>query len=86
MGVLHHAVLWAREVTGQHRTITYKDLVHIPSDPPVWGLHNPISGDWLATFSELDALSFLQEWKDAPPLSTITEAGRARLAAEKSGT
>jgi hypothetical protein len=45
--VLNNAVILARKVSAD---LEYADLTYLPSNPPRYGIFNPVAGEWLEQF------------------------------------
>lgn len=84
MAVLHNSIVLARRVGSDRQ---HRDLTHCPGSPEVYGLFDPVAGEWLAVFDQVEAREQLQRWPvitprpGAPslPRSEITVAGERWL-------
>jgi hypothetical protein len=82
--VLNHAVILARKVSAD---LEYADLTYLPSNPPQYGIFNPVAGEWLEQFDAATCRQRLQAWPEIPVtwerrdqlVAFITDAGHVWL-------
>jgi hypothetical protein len=82
--VLNHAVILARKVSAD---LEYADLTDLPSNPPQYGIFNPVDGEWLEPFDAATCRQRLQAWPEIPVtwerrdqlVAFITDAGHVWL-------